>query len=114
METLKTILYFSIFKYPLKIEEIHSYTNHLELGHTADELQHLLAQRILTKVDDFYVYGNDLDSVTRRMKGNILAKKALVIAKLDQLWLVPLTRFVNPTNAGLIIDCTYTVTLLPL
>lgn len=81
METLKTILYFSIFKYPLKIEEIHSYTNHEELAQTAVELEHLMAEKILTKVDDFYVYGSDLDSVTRRMKGNVQAKKVLVIAQ---------------------------------
>ncbi|WP_298221328.1 nucleotidyltransferase domain-containing protein [Flavobacterium sp.] len=81
MESLKTILYFSIFKYPLKIDEIHSYTNHKELAETTRELEHLLAERILTKVDDFYVYGSDLDSVPRRMKGNVLAQKALVKAR---------------------------------
>ena len=81
LETLKTILYFSIFKYPLKIEEIHSYTNHEELAQTSNELAHLITEKILTKVDDFYVYGSDLDSVTRRLKGNVLAKKALVKAQ---------------------------------
>ncbi|WP_309642719.1 nucleotidyltransferase domain-containing protein [Flavobacterium sp.] len=81
MESLKTILYFSIFKYPLKIEEIHSYTNHEEIAETSNELAHLIAEKILTKVDDFYVYGSDLDSVIRRMKGNVLAKKALVKAQ---------------------------------
>lgn len=77
LETLKTILYFSIFKYPLKIEEIHSYTNNENLTQTSNELEDLIAEKILIKVDDFYVYGSDLDSVTRRMKGNVLAKKAL-------------------------------------
>ncbi|WP_293896004.1 nucleotidyltransferase domain-containing protein [Flavobacterium sp.] len=80
METLKTILYFSIFRYPLKIEEIHSYTNYIHLSETENELQHLIAEKILSKVDEFYVYGSDLDSVTKRLRGNLRAKKALVKA----------------------------------
>lgn len=81
LETLKTILYFSIFRHPLKIDEIHSYTNYSDLSDTSDELQSLMNQKILTKVDEFYVYGSDLDSVVKRLKGNMQAKKALVKAK---------------------------------
>jgi predicted nucleotidyltransferase len=81
METLKTILYFSIFRYPLKIEEIHSYTNYSQLSETLEELQLLIDEKILIKVDDFYVYGTDLESVTKRIIGNYHAKKALVKAK---------------------------------
>ncbi|MEO5776419.1 MAG: nucleotidyltransferase domain-containing protein [Flavobacterium sp.] len=80
METLKTILYFSIFRYPLKIEEIHSYTNYLNISETEKELQHLIDEKILIKVDEFYVYGSDLDSVIKRLRGNLHAKKALVKA----------------------------------
>ena len=80
LETLKTILYFSIFRYPLKINEIHSYTNYSELLETSNELEHLMNEKILTKVDDFYVYGSDLDSVIKRMKGNMYAKRAMRIA----------------------------------
>lgn len=81
MESLKTILYFSIFRYPLRLEEIHSYTNHGDLNETAIELNSLLEQKILTKVDGFYVYGNDLESVPKRMKGNVLASKVIVRAQ---------------------------------
>jgi len=81
LETLKTILYFSIFRYPLKIEEIHNYTNHNELSETAKELDYLISKKILTKVDEFYVYGNDLDSVTKRLRGNLQAKKAIFKAR---------------------------------
>lgn len=81
METLKAILYFSIFRYPLKIEEIHSYTNNSTLDETSNELQHLMDEKILTKIDDFYVYAKDLESVTKRLRGNLQAKKALVKAK---------------------------------
>lgn len=81
METLKTILYFSIFRYPLKIEEIHSYTNYESISDTEKELQHLIAEKILIKVDDFYVYGSDLDSVIKRLRGNMYADRALKIAQ---------------------------------
>ncbi len=81
METLKTILYFSIFRYPLKLEEIHSYTNYSDLSQTANELDHLIAQKIIRKVDDFYVYGSDLDSVIKRLRGNMYAEKALIKAE---------------------------------
>jgi predicted nucleotidyltransferase len=77
LETLKTILYFSIFRYPLKIEEIHSYTNYDSLSETEKELQHLIDEKILRKVDEFYVYGSDLDSVIKRLRGNMYAKKAM-------------------------------------
>lgn len=81
METLKTILYFSIFRYPLKIEEIHSYTNYESVSDTEKELQHLIDEKILIKVDDFYVYGSDLDSVIKRLRGNMYAGRALRIAQ---------------------------------
>lgn len=81
METLKTILYFSIFRYPLKMDEIHSYTNNRDLTDTSNELQSLVDQKILTQVDEFYVYGSDLDSVIKRLRGNMYAKKAMVKAR---------------------------------
>ncbi len=77
MESLKTILYFSIFRYPLTLEEIHSYTNNNNVLDTSVELKALIDQKILTKVDDFYVYGSDLDSVIKRLRGNMNAKKIM-------------------------------------
>ena len=81
METIKTILYFSIFRYPLTLEEIHSYTNNSNCSDTENELLHLINQKILTKVDDFYVYGSDLDSVIKRLRGNMNAKKIMAKAQ---------------------------------
>ena len=77
LETLKTILYFSIFRYPLNKDEIHSYTNYETITETEKELQHLIDEKILRKVDEFYVYGSDLDSVIKRMRGNMYAKKVM-------------------------------------
>lgn len=81
MDSLKTILYFSIFRYPLKLEEIHSYTNHTDIADTTKELDSLIGRKILTKVDDFYIYGNDLESVPKRIKGNVLATRIFEKAK---------------------------------
>ena len=80
LESLKTILYFSIFRYPLTLEEIHSYTNNASFSDTSKELDALIHDQILRKVDYFYIYANDLESVTKRLKGNLQAQKALVIA----------------------------------
>lgn len=81
MESLKTILYFSIFRYPLTLEEIHSYTNNVSVNETINELETLISDDIVSKIDTFYVYNKDFDSVTKRLKGNIQAQKVLSIAK---------------------------------
>lgn len=81
MESLKTILYFSIFRYPLTLEEIHSYTNNASIEETQAELSKLKAEEIIKKIDDFYVYNKDLDSVPKRLKGNLGANKAMKIAQ---------------------------------
>lgn len=65
----------------MRIEEIHSYTNYESISDTEKELQHLIAEKILIKVDDFYVYGSDLDSVIKRLRGNMYADRALKIAQ---------------------------------
>lgn len=81
MESLKTILYFSIFRYPLTLEEIHSYTNNATIEETQTDLSKLEADEIIKKIDDFYVYNKDLDSVPKRLKGNLEAKKVMPIAE---------------------------------
>jgi predicted nucleotidyltransferase len=81
LESLKTILYFSIFRYPLTIDEIYSYTNHNDIKETEQELNYLLQENIINDIDGFFVYANDLQSVTKRLKGNLEAIKALIIAK---------------------------------
>jgi len=63
------------------LDEIHSYTTYCELSQTESELQYLIDEKILTKIDEFYVYGSDLDSVTKRLRGNLHAKKALIRAQ---------------------------------
>ena len=81
LESLKTILYFSIFNYPLKIEEIHGYTTHQSLQETESEIDYLAKEKIIQKIDDYYVYNSDLECVTKRIKGNLGAQKVMAIAK---------------------------------
>ena len=81
MDSLKAILYFSIFRYPLKLEEIHGYTNNKTLQETKDDIHFLIEKEVIGNVDNFYVYNNDNESVAKRVKGNNQAEKALVIAK---------------------------------
>ena len=82
METLKTILYFYLFSYPLTLEEIHSYTTHENIDNTLEELNQLVEQNIITKIDDFYIYNNDYDSITKRLRGNVEAEKIMKVASI--------------------------------
>lgn len=80
MESLKTILYFSIFRYPLTLIEIHGYTNHDSINETYKELNQLIELNIINKIDDIYIYNNDSDCISKRQKGNLEAEKIMEIA----------------------------------
>lgn len=81
MESLKTILYFSIFNYPLKIEEIHDYTTHKSLEETTTEIDFLIKQKNIQKIDEYYIYNSDFECIKKRIKGNLGAQKVMSIAK---------------------------------
>lgn len=81
MESLKTILYFSIFKYPLKLEEICRFNPDKDRQKIETELARLVEQKIIFKVDDFYLTDCDPTCIEKRKKGNLLAADALMIAR---------------------------------
>lgn len=81
MDSIKAILYFSVFNYPLKLEEIHSYTCHKSSSETQEELDQLIAQNVISNVDGYYVYGPNVDCVPKRILGNEKAQKVMLIAK---------------------------------
>jgi predicted nucleotidyltransferase len=81
LETLKTILYFSIFKYPLKLEDICSFSNSKNTTEIENELETLISKKIIYKIDEFYLSEHDLDSIERRKRGNEMAIPALEKAK---------------------------------
>ena len=86
MNALKVIIYFSIFKYPLKKEEIFSFSSAKIIQNTENELNDLVSKNIIFKHGDYYSDINDKSLVERRLKGNKMAKnimpKALKRAKL--------------------------------
>ena len=81
MESLKTILYFSIFKYPLKLDEICSFTPDKDREKIESELARLVERKIIFKVDEFYLTDCDPSCIEKRKKGNMMAADALEIAK---------------------------------
>ena len=81
MDTLKTILYFSIFNYPLKLEEICNYSVSKDKESIQKDLDELVAKKVIIKLDDFYLIDNNLKAIEKRKKGNQMALKALIKAK---------------------------------
>ena len=81
MQTLISILYYSIFRYPLNLEEIHFYSENNNLSDTERDLDVLVSQNIISFIDNFYVYNDDLNCVFRRQKGNLKAQEILIKAK---------------------------------
>jgi hypothetical protein len=79
-DVLKTILYFDVFSYPLKEEEIvlFSRENNNDL-HTLSALNELHKQGIIKYKDGFY-FIEDSSKIERRKRGNILAEKRLKTA----------------------------------
>ena len=68
MNSLKTILYFSIFDYPLCKEEIKQYAQPLD--NVDEELKTLIDKNIIFLKDGFYNIENNLKHIERRLTGN--------------------------------------------
>ncbi|WP_299120803.1 nucleotidyltransferase domain-containing protein [uncultured Winogradskyella sp.] len=86
MNALKVIIYFSIFKYPLTLEEIFSFSSAASIEETRVQIQKLIEKKIVYKFGHFYSDINDYTLVERRLSGNKMADdimpKALKRAKL--------------------------------
>jgi predicted nucleotidyltransferase len=86
MNALKVIIYFSIFKYPLTIEEIFSFSSAKVTEDTERQLQKLIENNIVFKFGKYYSDINNEALVQRRLNGNAMANgimpKALKRAKL--------------------------------
>ncbi len=77
MTALKTILYFSIFKYPLTKAEIYKFSNASSEKAINTEIDILLKKGIIFKIEDFFMCENNRSLLTRRLKGNEMAKKVM-------------------------------------
>jgi hypothetical protein len=75
MNTLKTLLYFSIFKYPLKRDEIFSFSNLKNKALLDKELSQLLKKEAIYKIDSYYLCENEKRHVERRLLGNNMASE---------------------------------------
>jgi predicted nucleotidyltransferase len=81
LESLKTILYFSLFRYPLTMEEVCNFSVSKDCPQIAAELETLVKQQIIFKIDEFYLSENDPESIQKRKNGNKMAIGALIKAK---------------------------------
>jgi len=83
---LKPILYFSLFKYPLTEEEIFNFSKATSKEQIKLDLNELVNDNIIYKIDDFYLTENNETLIKRRLEGNKMAKniyqKALTISRL--------------------------------
>ena len=85
MEALKTILYFSIFNYPITQEEVYRFSQAECQQDIEKQLEHLTTKNIISKSGSYYSYEGDLNCIKRREKGNKMAQdimpKACKVAK---------------------------------
>ncbi|QHI38133.1 hypothetical protein IMCC3317_35190 [Kordia antarctica] len=85
MSALKTILYFSLFKYPLTRTEIFQFSNNTNQKEIDSEIDLLLDKGVIFNFDGFYIDVNDSDRIERRLKGNEMARnimpKAIKVSK---------------------------------
>jgi hypothetical protein len=79
---IKTLLYFDIFNYPLKRDEIHRF---LGLQSDGEEIQRalqiLLEREYIYQFNEFISIQNKRENIVRRIQGNELANKMLPLAK---------------------------------
>lgn len=80
---VKTLLYYDIFNYPLKVNEIYRFLDSKNMNETEidGELKFLCDRHLVFKFGDFFSLQNSERNVIRRVKGNDQAKKYLEIAK---------------------------------
>lgn len=82
-QILRTLLYFDIFNYPLKSEEVFKFLGipALEKPTLASRLSSLADQKIIFQFGELYSLKNDHALIDRRIKGNKEADKHLILAQ---------------------------------
>ncbi len=78
MKCLQPLIYFSIFKHPLQLEEIHFFSNNSSIEQTKLEIEHAIRRRILKKEGSFYL-SEELTSeaILKREEENEYAEKVM-------------------------------------
>lgn len=75
MNSLKTLLYFSIFSYPLTKDEIYTFSNLENEMSLEAELSELIENKIIFKIEDYYLCLEEESLVKRRTLGNKMASQ---------------------------------------
>jgi hypothetical protein len=80
---IRTLLYYDIFNYPLKAEEVFRFLamSHTDQRFVRNELEHLANQQFIYRFGDFFSIQNNEDNIVRRMKGNQEAERYLGMAR---------------------------------
>ena len=82
-QILRTLLYFDIFNYPLKSEEVFKFLGipALDKSIVTSRLSSLRDQKIIFQFGEFFSLKNDHALIDRRLKGNKEAEKYLILAQ---------------------------------
>lgn len=81
MPVLKTLLYFSIFNYPITKEEIYRYSEINSIEDVSKQINYLLNKNVIFQFGSYFSIKNDKHLVNRREIGNQKAKAILPKAK---------------------------------
>ncbi|MBW1295775.1 nucleotidyltransferase domain-containing protein [Aquimarina litoralis] len=77
MNSLKTLLYFSIFKYPLSAKEVYRFSAATDQNEINNELAYLEQKGVVSTDNNFYFLEDNLSSVSRRIEGNKMANSVM-------------------------------------
>lgn len=87
-KVLQSLLYFDIFKYPLKAEEVyHTINTPVDLVKIKQVLADLVNKKMLFQFEDFYCLQDNKGLIERRIKGNNLATERLEDAYKMSAWI---------------------------
>ncbi len=79
---IKTLLYYDIFNYPLKITEVYRFlpTNSVRPNDVEEALEQLCNRQLVFRFDEFFSIQNNVENIIRRKKGNAFARESESIA----------------------------------
>ena len=86
---VKTLVYFDLFNYPLKKEEVYLnlQTNHVTEAEVTGELQRLSDERVLFQTGEFFSLQDDQALIRRRIAGNKKAEEYKGISTRRARWI---------------------------
>lgn len=78
-----TLLYFDVFNYPLKAEEVFRFlgTNHITVSDVKKDLLELKRKKIVYQFEELFSVQNSEFNAVRRLRGNLQAEKYLPLAR---------------------------------